>query len=167
MRLRDFCSPKPIISSRCQALSSISKRAGIETLKEGIVAKEKEMIVVKDGRKFTPTQYLAYLIERNAVKLVEGKINDIEQSGVESSPELDRLYELRDNVRSGIDVDSEVNSLKRSLTRKTPYTLTIKDVGEDDFNYVNKLYNLFTTEEERLLKYTGDKGKKNKIKSKK
>ncbi|MGN0961098.1 MAG: hypothetical protein ACI4PF_02725 [Christensenellales bacterium] len=153
-------------SSRCQALSSINRFAGLETLRDGIVAKEKQIIFMKDGTKYTPTEYLTYLVERNAVRLVEDKIQELEKDGIECGEELDRLYSMRENVGIGVDLEKEVNNLKKSLTHKLNYSLKINGVGEDNYNYLNKLYNLFTTEDERLLKFAGDKERKNKIKSK-
>lgn len=152
-------------SSRCRALSSIKKCASIATLREDIVAKEKQIIFLKDGGQYTPTEYLAYLIKKNAVKLVEKRIEELEENGDNSSEELDRLYSMREDVESQVDINDEVNSLKKSITRNSDYTLSIKGVGEDNFNYINKLYNLFTTEDERLLKYTNDNDKKSKIKN--
>lgn len=153
-------------SSRCQALSSVNRCAGLETVREGIVAKENQIIYLKDGNKLTPSEYLAYLIERNAVRLVENKIQELEESGQDESEELDKLYAMRENVGIGLDINKEVNNLKKSITRKHNYTLNIEGIGEDNYNYINKLYNLFTTKDERLLRYSSDNDKRRKIKSK-
>lgn len=152
-------------SSRCQALSGISQYARIEALKSSLVAMEQELIVTTDGKRYTISEYLAYLIERNAIKLVEDKIERLEESGEASGRELERLYEMRDNIRCGLNIDNEVKKLKRSITRKNNYSLSIEGVGEDDFNYTNKLYRLFTTEDERLLNFANDRVKKLKISS--
>lgn len=154
------------IASRCKALSSIHECAGLQMLKGGIVAEEQKIIFRKDGVGYTPTEYLKFLIERNALKLVENKILELEAKEEPNKDRIDRLYALRENIGSGVDLQNEVEKLKSSFTRKGEYVLKIDGVGEDNYNYLNKMYRLFTTEDERLLRYAGDLDRKRKINSK-
>ena len=139
-------------ASRCQALASMQNFAGIEVLRKSIVADEQKIIFTRDGKKFTASEYLAMLIEKNAIKLIENKIDELERNGDDDSEELNRLYAIRDNVSSGIDINSEVNKLKKSITRKCDYNLEIDGVGVDDYDYMSRLYRVFTSEEDRELK---------------
>lgn len=144
------------LMSRCSALASLHENAGYKMLKEGVVAEEKKIIVRNDGSTYTPTEYIYYLIEKNATKLIENKIDSIEASGVEKSAELDNLYAMRDDLSIGIDMDKEVSSFKRSLTRKDKYSLEVEGLGEDVFDYEGKLYRLFSSENDRVLcRHTG------------
>lgn len=154
------------IASRCKALSSIRECAGLQMLKDGIVAEEQKTIFRKDGVEYTPSEYLKFLIERNAMKLVENKILELEENGESNKERIDKLYALRENIGSGIDLECEVEKLKSSFTRKSTYVLKIDGVGEDNYNYLNKMFRLFTTEDERLLRYAGDLDRKRKINSK-
>ena len=139
--------------SRCRALSSIKKCASEQLIRKGIVAEEKKLIFRKDGSSYTATEYLQMLIEKNAIKLVEKKIDEIESSGIESSEELDRLYAIRDNVSIGVDLKGEVDKLKKSITRKNvDYRLELEGIGEDNFDYVDKLFRLFTPQDMRIMK---------------
>lgn len=153
-------------TSRTRALSCIQEEACRFKLKEGIVAEEKQIIFRSDGSKFTASEYLAYLIEKNAIKLIENRIAEIEKETEDETPELSRLYLLRDNVNIGLDMTEEVSNLKRALTRKTNYKLAIDEVGESDYDFVSKLYRLFTTEEERCLKTRNERQKKGVIANK-
>jgi hypothetical protein len=98
--------------------------------------------------------------------LIESKIAEIEKETEEETPELSRLYLLRDNVNIGLDMTEEVCNLKRALTRKADYKLAIDEVGESDYDFVSKLYRLFTTEEERCLKTRNERQKKGVIANK-
>ena len=146
--------------SRCMALSNLKNIAGDRLIKSGIVGEESKIIARADGSTYTPSEYLYYLIEKNAIRLVENKIDEIERHGVESSDELDKLYAMRDDITTGLDMSAQVSSLKKSLTRNEKYTLTIDGVGEDNFDYESKLYRLFSTEDDRVLgRHTGMKRK--------
>jgi len=147
-------------NSRCLALSNIQNYASHTKIKEGIVAEEKKIVFRKDGSSFTPTEYLSYLIEKNAIALVEKRIAQLERIGHDGTAELERLYSIRDNVSIGLDLSQEVNKLKKSLTRKGEYRLVMENIGTDEFDFVSKLYRLFTTEDERILKNRSDRQKK-------
>lgn len=153
-------------ATRTRALSSIGKCAGLKLLKDSIVAKEKEIIFRKDGSKFTPTEYLSFLIERNAKKLIESKIQELESEESIDESRVEKLYAMRDSISSAVDISSEVEKVKKTFTRNGDYTLKIDGVGELNYNYLNKLYGLFTTEDERLLRYAGDRARKRKVNSK-
>lgn len=153
-------------ATRTRALSSIGKCAGLKLLKDSIVAKEKEIIFRKDGSKFTPTEYLSFLIERNAKKLIESKIQELESEDSIDESRVDKLYAMRDSIASAVDIGGEVEKIKKTFTRNGDYTLKIDGVGELNYNYLNKLYGLFTTEDERLLRYAGDRARKRKVNSK-
>lgn len=153
-------------ASRTKALSSIGKCASLKLLKDSIVAREKEIIFRKDGTKYTPTEYLRYLVERNAKALIESKIQELENEDKIDEARVDRLYAMRDSISDTVDIDGEVERVKETFTRRGDYTLKIEGVGEQNYNYLNKLYNLFTTEDERLLRYAGDRAKRRKVNAK-
>lgn len=153
-------------SSRCKALSSMHSVAGRQLLKSGIVGEEKKIILRADGNQFTPTEYLEFLLEKNIIKLVERKIEELEESSSEDEEELDRLYDIRDNVRSGIDVTSEINKLKKSISRNTDYVLDLEKIGIDDFDYVAKLYRIFSSSEDRIFSRHNDTQKRDVVSSK-
>jgi len=138
-------------SSRASALSNLHRLAGAELLKSGIVAEEKKIIFRTDGSSYTPTKYLEYLLEKNIVKVVEDKIEELEESDNANQAQIDRLYAIREDVRSGVDVDAEMGKLKKSLTRNTSYTLELEGIGSDDFDYVAKLYRIFSSKDDRVL----------------
>lgn len=154
---------KTYFKSRTDALESVRFIAGTQVLKNSIVANEQPMIFRSNGKNYTPTEYLIFLIEKNAIKLIEDKIESIEN--LEEKPDqkmLDRLYSLRDNLNSEINLDLQAKMLKKSLTRNEEYHVDLSDLGSDDFDYINKLYNIFSTDEDRLFS-TDLKEKKRKI----
>lgn len=153
-------------SSRCQALSSMHRMAGIELLKKGIVAEEKKIIFRTDGSSYTPTEYLEFLIEKNVIRLVEDKIEELELNNSSDLKELDRLYDIRENVSLGINMKSEVDKLKKSITRNSDYLLEVEGVGEFDFDYIAKLYRLFSSSDDRILSRHSDEQKRDIVSSK-
>lgn len=159
-------SESTYFASRTKALSSIGKCASLKLLRDSIVAKEKEIIFRKDGNKYTPTEYLRFLIEKNARALIESKIQQLENEDSIDTERVDKLYAMLDELGNAINLDKEVNNVKKSFTRRGDYTLKIDGVGEYNYNYLNKMYNLFTTEDERLLRYSTDTIKRRKVCSK-
>lgn len=139
-------------ASRCKALASMQNMAGAELLKKGIVREEEKIIFRNNGNKYTATEYLEFLIEKNMVRLVEKKIDELESNGDDDTEELDRLYTMREDIALHADVTQEVNKLKRALTRNENYTLEMEGIGTDDYDYLAKLYRLFTTSDTRILK---------------
>jgi len=145
-------------STRSKAISNIQKVATGKILKDLLVGIEERNIYKKDGTSFTPTEYMAYMIERIALVIIDEKILKLESLDEKMSldNELEILYRLRENITSKINIASEVNKLKKSITRKENYTLQIEGIGKSDYVFVEKLYNLFTTVEEKyLLKKSG------------
>lgn len=156
-------SSSTYFASRTRALSNIGKCASLKLLRDSIVAKEKEIIFRKDGSKYTSTEYLKYLVEKNAKSLIEGKIQGLENEDSPDNARLEKLYNMLDGIGDVINIDSEVERVKKTLTRRGEYTLKIDGVGEYNYNYLNKLYNLFTTEDERLLRYAGETARRRKV----
>ena len=139
-------------ASRCKALSSMQNMAGSELLKKGIIREEEKIIFRNDGNKYTATEYLEFLIEKNMVKLVEKKIDELESNGDDDTEELNKLYAMREDVSQYADVRTEVNKLKKAMTRSENYTLEMEGIGTDDYDYLAKLYRLFTSADTRILK---------------
>jgi hypothetical protein len=143
--------------SRTDALASIKRMASNQVLKDSLVAKERKIIFRTDGRNYTPTEYLMFLVEKNAVAIIDNKINELENSTDRTSiVKLKKLYTLRENVSKFIDIPSETNKLKKSITRKEKYRLDLNTVnrlakdsnlelfGSEDnvnYDYIGKLYN--------------------------
>lgn len=150
--------------SRTDAISAIDRSAVTTVLKDNFVAKEQLLIFRTDGRSYTPTEYLMYLVERVAIGLVEEKIVEKER-GKTSKAELFRLYKLREAIEKEIEIDEEVKKLKRCLTRNGEYQLDMGDIGVSNYDFVGKLYRLFTTEGERLVSRRDLDGKKSQINS--
>lgn len=147
--------------SRCLALESIYKLASNQVLKEHIVAPEQKIIFVKNGKNYTPTEYLIYLIEKNAIRLIEDKISKLENLEEKDAGRLSELYHLRENLSSEIDFELQSKMLKKSITRNTKYALEIaEDIVGDDYDYINKLYNVFASEEDKSEFKTDDQKKK-------
>lgn len=148
--------------SRADAIGSIDRSAVATVLKENFVAKEQSLIFRADGKSYTPTEYLMYLVERVAISLVEEKIIKSENEKV-SRAELFRLYKLREAIEKEIEIAKEVKRLKRSLTRNGEYQLDMHDIGISNYDFVGKLYRLFTTEGDRLVSRRDLNGKKTQI----
>lgn len=150
--------------SRADAISAIDRSAVTTVLKDNFVAQEQSLIFRADGRSYTPTEYLMYLVERVAIGLVEEKIVE-KESKKTSKAELFRLYKLREAIEKEIEIDEEVKKLKRCLTRNGEYQLNMGDIGVSNYDFVGKLYRLFTTEGERLVSRRDLDGKKSQINS--
>ena len=88
--------------------------------------------------------------ESKGIKLVEDKIEELEESNGEES-ELDKLYAYREDISKCIDLDEEVGKLKRHLTRNEEYLLQVDGIGESDYDYLAKLYRIFTSADLRIL----------------
>ncbi|MBE5738816.1 MAG: hypothetical protein E7354_03735 [Clostridiales bacterium] len=151
--------------SRTDALSAIEGSAITSVLKDNIIAKEQAVVFRADGRSYTPTEYLMFLVEKVAISLIEDKICEMEEDSKADRGELFRLYKLRESVEKEIEIAEEVKKLKKCLTRNGEYQLSLSDIGVSDFDFVSKLYKLFTTEEDRLLKRRNIEEKKKKISS--
>ena len=59
---------------------------------------------------------------------------------------------MRENVKGSVDLNTEVNKLKRAITRNVDYKLELEGIGSDDYDYISKLYRLFTSADTRNLK---------------
>lgn len=138
--------------SRTGALAAIDNSAITTVLKENLVAKEQSVIFRADGRSYTPTEYLMFLVERVAISLIEDKIGEMEEDSSVDKSALFRLYKLRESVEKEIEIAEEVKKLKKCLTRNTEYQLSLTDIGVSEYDFVSKLYRLFTTEEDRAYK---------------
>ncbi len=179
--------------SRARALESIKSVASLDIVKENFVGKENKIIFRSDGKNYTPTEYLTFLIEKMATKLVEEKIETLEKAKAESEQkadtkqteenkeektdttedtqdnkkdnktkteettvdveseeepkekdELARLYEIRENIQSELNLDEQVKALKKSLTTRSEYRMDLGDLGQVDYNFLGKLYSIFT-----------------------
>ncbi len=150
--------------SRTDALTAIDSSAVNTVLKDSLVAKEQAVIFRADGRSYTPTEYLMFLVEKVAISLIEDKITTLEEEGADTK-DLFKLYKLRESVEKEIEIAEEVKKLKRCLTRNEDYQLSLNDIGISDYDFVSKLYKLFTTEEERILKRKTETQKKRRISS--
>ena len=148
------------ILSRCKALSAIEKTASTEVLKKNFVRNEEKIIFRTDGSEYTVSEYLSYLIEKNATELIDIRIEELECADRDNYEQLDRLYQLRRNVATRINIPGEVDKLKSSLTRCHDYNLSIPQVGTDDYDYVDKLYDLFASKQDKLFKRPNTQEKK-------
>lgn len=148
--------------SRADAIGAIDRSAVTTVLKGSFVAKEQSLIFRADGRSYTPTEYLMYLVERVAISIVEEKIVRCENAKADKA-KLFRLYKLREAIEKEVELDEEVKKLKRTLTRNGEYQLDLHDIGVSDYDFVGKLYRLFTTEGERLVSRRDLDGKKSQI----
>jgi len=162
--------------SRADAFSSVINLASNEILKSTLVDKEKKIIFRTDGKNYTPTEYLMFLIEKNAINIIDNKINELENSTDKTSGvKLKKLYQLRENVSKYVDIPYETNKLKRSITRNEKYELDLNMVNRltkdtnlrlfdaDDqikYNYVGKLYNVFCSDEDRVIGTATESDKK-------
>ncbi len=129
--------------SRCKALSATEKLAEVEYLRKALMLDEEKMVKRSNGRTYTPTEYLEYLVERNAVALIEGKLEELENTEPRDKDKIRKLKEMLDNVWTVVDIHEEVNKLKRSFTRNVNYVLEIDGVGRQEFDYISRLYNVF------------------------
>ena len=149
-------------TSRTFALESIQKMAMGEVLKNTLIAPEERVIYRKDGTSYSPTEYLAYLIEKITIELIDEKIYKLEslQEKMNNESELASLYKLRENLSQSVDIDREVKKLKKSFTRNENYSVNIEGIGSKEYNFIEKLYNLFTPVEDKYLKKVSEKDKK-------
>ena len=136
--------------SRAQALEAIKKVASLDIVKDNFVGKENKIIFRSDGKNYTPTEYLTFLIEKMAVRLVEEKIEAIESKKVKQNEvdtqednELATLYKMRENIQSSVDIDAQVKALKKSLTTRNDYKMDLGKLGQVDYNFLGKLYSVF------------------------
>jgi len=136
-------------SSRCNAINNIRKSSESLYLKTALVKPEEKIVDCGKGIKYTPTEYLEKLLEKNAIALLEKKILELENSDDSNKEELLKLRELRDNVWLVVNFKDEVSSFKKTLTRGGCYKLSVKGVGESDFDFVTKLYNLIGLAEDK------------------
>ena len=137
---------KTYFYSRCEALSNVNQTITGNLLKKYLIEEEKAVIFRNDERTYTPSEYLAYLIEKNARELIENKISKLERAKEPALEEIKKLKALRSNIEKEIGLNKQVEELKKSLTRNIKYTCKIDGVGEDEFDYVDKLYTLFKGE---------------------
>ena len=150
------------LSTRCQAFRSLKELASVDTLKGLILGQERAIIGNKNsGQMFTPTQYLQYLIAKNARTLAEDAIARIESTGEEDSDRLEVLYTIREDGRDGYDMVGEVNKLKSCITTFKPYSLQLDNCLSDNYDYIDKLFRLFSSDKDRLLSTPNDVKKKN------
>ncbi len=131
------------LNSRCNALTATEKLAEVEYLRKALMKDEEKVIARSNGKTYTPTEYLEFLITRNAVALIEKRIEEVETNDPKNKTLLNSLREKRDNVWQVIDVAEEVKKLKRSFTRNNNYILEIEGVGRGEFDYITKLYSIF------------------------
>lgn len=134
---------KTYLYSRCKALSATEKLAEVEYLRKALMLDEEKMVRRGNGRTYTPTEYLEYLVERNAIALIESKIEELENSEPRDKTRIRKLKDMLDNVWTVVDIHEEVNKLKRSFTRNVNYILEIDGVGKQEFDYISKLYSVF------------------------
>lgn len=135
--------------SRTDAISAIDSSAITSVLKDNIIAKEQSVVFRSDGRSYTPTEYLMFLVERVAINLIEDKISKMEEDSKADKGELFKLYKLRESVEKEIEIAEEVKKLKKCITRNGEYQLSLTDIGISNYDFVSKLYRLFTSEEDR------------------
>jgi hypothetical protein len=140
------------LNIRCKALSSLKELAGVDVLKNMFVGDEKQNIGRrKDNTLFTPTEYLKSILIKNASQLAERAIEEIESTGEEDSDRLSTLYSIMDCEEGSFDINSAVNNLKRCITRNTKYSLKLDNCGEDDYDYLSKLFRLFASEKDKII----------------
>lgn len=136
--------------SRSDALSKIGIQAVVENLKDLFVKNEEKMIVTSNGRTLTPTQYLRYLIEKSAIELIDERISNL---NILRKAEIDILEKIKADINSYINFDKEVEKFKKSLTRNTNYSLEIPYIGVSDFDFVSKLFKMFSVENDSYLPF--------------
>ena len=130
--------------SRCGALGATEKLAEVEYLRRALMREEEKQISRSNGKVYTPTEYLEYLVEKNASALIESRLNELESAVPRDRNAIIKLRDMLDNIWSYVDIHNEVNKLKRSFTRNENYVLEIAGVGRHEFDYISRLYNLFT-----------------------
>ena len=141
---------KTYLYSRCKALSATEKLAEVEYLRKALMLDEEKMVKRGNGRTYTPTEYLEYLIERNAVALIESKLEELENTEPRDKERIRKLKDMLDNVWTVVDIAEEVKKLKRSFTRNVNYVLEIDGVGKQEFDYISRLYSIFGGERTSL-----------------
>ncbi len=141
---------KTYLYSRCKALSATEKLAEVEYLRKALMLDEEKMVKRGNGRTYTPTEYLEYLIERNAVALIESKLEELENTEPRDKERIRKLKDMLDNVWTVVDIAEEVKKLKRSFTRNVNYILEIDGVGKQEFDYISRLYSIFGGERTSL-----------------
>lgn len=152
-------------SSRSQALTNISKLATLVSIKECFLDSE-NIVKTINGERLTITDFLEKLIENNAKKLIEEKIEMLKLSKTKNKDDLSKLNNMLENIHENINLKQEVLELKKSLTHNGVYRLKLNGIGEDNYNYINRLYNIFNSMENDTFEYKSNRSKKNIINSK-
>lgn len=155
---------KTYLYSRCRALSATEKLAEVEYLRKALMLDEEKIVRRGNGRTYTPTEYLEYLIERNAFALIESKLEELENTEPRDKNRIRKLKDMLDKVWTVVDIHEEVNKLKKSFTRNINYILEIDGVGKQEFDYISKLYSIFG-DERTSIKPVPVTAKKDKISS--
>ena len=73
---------KTYFYSRCEALTKITSGATHKALKDGLVESEKAVIFRSDGKSYTPSEYLAYLIEKNLHSALQKNIRKLDKENL-------------------------------------------------------------------------------------
>jgi len=148
---------KTYFYNRCEALNEIENKATIKVLKDYLVNTEKKVIFRNDNLSFTPSEYLAYLIEKNATAIIDAEISKLKAEN--NLDKVDDLKETKNKITEILNIENEVNNLKKSLTRKENYTCTLENFNPIEFDYLDKLYTLFNRDE-KVDKETTTEAKK-------
>lgn len=151
--------------SRCGALAATEKLAEVEYLRKALMQDEEKIISSRNGRTYTATEYLEHLIEKNAVSLIEGRLNELENEKPRNRAAILKLRDMLDNIWTVVNIHEEVNKLKRSFTRNENYILEIAGVGKHEFDYISRLYNLFAGNTRTSIKPVPTTKKKDTISS--
>jgi hypothetical protein len=126
---------------------------------------EQKIISGSNGRTYTATEYLEHLIEKNAVALIESRLNELENETPRNRTAILKLRDMLDSVWTVVDIHEEVNKLKKSFTRNENYVLEIAGVGRHEFDYISRLYNLFAGNTRTSIKPVPTTKKKDTISS--
>lgn len=151
--------------SRCGALAATEKLAEVEYLRKALMQDEEKIISSRNGRTYTATEYLEHLIEKNAVSLIESRLNELENEKPRNRAAILKLRDMLDNIWTVVNIHEEVNKLKRSFTRNENYVLEIAGVGKHEFDYISRLYNLFAGNTRTSIKPVPTTKKKDTISS--
>lgn len=151
--------------SRCGALTATEKLAEVEYLRKALMQDEEKIISSRNGRTYTATEYLEHLIEKNAVSLIESRLNELENEKPRNRAAILKLRDMLDNIWTVVNIHEEVNKLKRSFTRNENYILEIAGVGRHEFDYISRLYNLFAGNTRTSIKPVPTTKKKDTISS--
>ena len=113
-------------STRSKAIEDVQKIATGKVLKDLLVEVEERNICKRDGTSFTATEYMAYLIEKIAIYIIDEKIYKFESldEKISVGNELAILYKMRENISSKLNISNEINKLKKSITTNKKIHLT-------------------------------------------